>query len=261
MDADRKNVFHDVEDRKISEFKRDNEGVVSDIKHFVTGFAAFNKAMPDESQHIFRQVIIQAAQIGTVPRQDYLQGDAGLEPIWKFETSGVTVSKRIFHPGRGERLTGADFFISKEVSRVTRGVTAVQTKRNRAKDFFEFGERDINQLARFRQYWRSAYYLMVDENVKPPLDCFLMVSEIEELLARSSGETYPGRPRHHSGVSQILRIPNSEVRQCCRGSRVFYEPFYSCRRGSQCDRDRVSQLALRYAEESNRIVIELRSRY
>ena len=56
------------------------------------------------------------------------------------------------------------------------------------KDYFEFHERDIHQFQRFSTLWRSTYYMMVDETVIPPADCFLTVGEIEALLG------YPPNP-------------------------------------------------------------------
>jgi hypothetical protein len=102
--------------------------VAEDVEHFVGSFSAFHQAMPDENQHILRQVMAQVMGAGKT-REGFLRGGAGLEPIWTIEKSGVEVSKRVFHPGRGEHAIGADFMISKKVTSGLTGITLVQVKR------------------------------------------------------------------------------------------------------------------------------------
>ncbi len=218
--------------------------IISDVQHFISLFTAFHEAMPDETQHTFRQVMRQIRETKNVPEETYLKGKTGLEPVWTFERSGVKVSKRLFHPGRGEHLTGADFFLSKKKTLKTVGVTAVQTKRNGGKRFFEFEQRDLDQLDKFSQSWRSAYYLMVDETVTPPIDCFITVYELEKLIARK--QTTPP-----------LKIQNSEVREYCRGSNIFYDAFYRCQRGSEYNEEKLMTVAFNYARLTKRVLIEL----
>jgi len=220
------------------------EEIVSDVHHFIGLFTAFHKAMPDETQHIFRQVIKQIRETKNVPEETYLKGKTGLEPVWTFEKSGVRVSKRIFHPGRAERFTGADFFLSKKKTLKTVGITAVQTKRNRGKQFFKFEQRDLDQLDKFSQSWRSAYYLMVDETVTPPSDCFITVYELKRLTAWN--QTTPP-----------IKIPNSEVRRFCRGSNLFYNAFYRCQRGSEYNEEELMTVAFNYAKLTKRVLVEL----
>ena len=92
-------------------------------------FSAFHKAMADENQHIIRQVIKQIRE-GRDYREEFREGETGLEPIYTHERSGVPVSKRVSHPGKGEHLTGIDFLLSKTSRKGQTGVTVVQVKRN-----------------------------------------------------------------------------------------------------------------------------------
>jgi hypothetical protein len=218
--------------------------IINDVQHFISLFTAFHAAMPDETQHTFRQIIRQIRETKNVPEETYLKGKTGLEPIWTFERSGVKVSKRIFHPGRGERLTGADFFLSKKKTLKTVRVTAVQTKRNGGKPFFKFEQRDLDQLEKFSQSWRSAYYLMVDETVTPPIDCFITVYELKRLIA-------------HNQTAPPIKILNSEVREYCRGSNLFYDTFYRCKRGSEYNEEELMIVAFNYAKLTKRVLIEL----
>ena len=220
------------------------ENIIEDIQHFIGLFSRFYEAMPDENQHIFRQVIKQIKEAQKFPEEENIKGKTGIEPIWTFEKSGVKVSKRVFHPGRGERRTGADFVLSKKKTTNTVGVTAVQTKRNRGKSYFEFDQRDLSQLKKFSAYWRSAYYLIVDEAVSPPIDCFIRVNELKRLIARR--QTAPP-----------IRIPNSDVRQYYRDSNVFYDAFYKCRRGSEYTEDKLVNVSLYYVRLTKRVLIEL----
>ena len=127
------------------EFSKD---IIRDVQYFIGLFSKFHEARPDENQHIFRQIIRQIKEAKNLPNEDYLKGKTGIEPIWTFE-NGAKVSKRIFHPGRGEHENGADFVLSKKKTTDAVGVTAVQTKRNRGKSYFEFDQRDLKQLKKF----------------------------------------------------------------------------------------------------------------
>jgi len=218
------------------------ENIVSDVQHFIGLFTMFHEALPDETQHTFRQVIKQIREAESIPSETYLKGKTGIEPVWTFKKSGVTVSKRIFHPGHGEHLTGADFVLSKKKI-FTIGVSAVQTKRNGGKKYFEFGQRDFNQLKKFSLHWRSAYYLMVDETYTPPLDCFITVDELKRLILN---QTTPP-----------IKIPNSEVRKYCRGSNLFYDAFYGCWRGSDYTDDELLNIAFNYVKLTKRVLVEL----
>ncbi len=215
--------------------------MIEDVEHFVGSFSAFHQAMPDENQHILRQVINQVSEAGRL-RTGFLRGGAGLEPIWTFEKNGVEVSKRVFHPGKGEHAIGADFMISKKVTPGLTGITLVQVKRNRGNQYYEFRQRDLDQFHWFSRWWGSAYYMMVDETIVPPADCFLTVWEIENLL---------GNPPRPSQVSNV------DVRRSCRGPNVFYGAFYSCWRGSRLGERLVINRALSYTSETKRILLEL----
>lgn len=218
--------------------------IIEDVQHFVELFSRFHKAMPDENQHIFRQVIKQIEETKNLPEETYVKGKSGIEPVWTFKKSGVKVNKRIFHPGYGEHETGADFALSKKMAINTLGITAVQTKRNKGKNYFEFDQRDLSQLNRFSSYWRSAYYLMVDETVLPPIDCFITVDELKRLIAQRR-------------TTSPIRIPNSDVRQYCRGPNIFYDAFYKCRRGSVYTEDELIKVAIFYVKSTKRVLIEL----
>jgi len=109
------------------------ENIVEDVQRFIGLFSNFHEAMPDENQHTFRQVIKQIKETKNLSEEAYLKGKTGMEPVWTFEKSGVKVSKRVFHPGRGEHETGADFVLSKKKTMDTLGITAVQTNETEAK--------------------------------------------------------------------------------------------------------------------------------
>jgi len=214
------------------------------VFHFVSLFSDFHKAFPDENQHIFRHVIEQIFEKGTKVEQEYIKGEKGQEPVWKITRNDKTIYKRIFHPGSGERITGADFALFKRKALGSMGVTAVQVKRNHGREVFEFEERDLKQLQRFLGLCRSAYYLMVDETVSPPLDCFIMASELRNIIL-TSGNTPP------------IRVPNSEVRKYCRGLSMFYDSFYRCFRGSTYEISGYLELVQEYVSMTNRVVVEL----
>jgi len=94
----------------------------------------------------------------------------------------------------------------------------------------------------------SAYYMMVDETVLPPSDCFLTIWEIDELLG------YPSA----SPKSNIrIHVKNANVREYCRGPNIFYEAFYACRRGSRLDDKRMIGKAIKYVLETKRVLVEL----
>lgn len=174
-------------------------------------------------------------------------GKTGQEPIWVFKRKGIEVYKRLFHPGRGERITGADFALFKEVPPLKIGATAVQVKRNRRRSFFEFAKRDLKQLATFANSWGSTYYLMVDETNQPPLDCFITTHELYTLIGQIN-------------TPPPVKIPNHSVRRYCRGSNLFYDLFYRCNRGSKYIPKELSALAMSYILKTKRVVIELSTR-
>jgi len=219
------------------------EGRSQDIKHFVNTFCDFHRAFPDENQHIFGQIYAQI-QKAEKHDKDYIPSDKGQEEIWIFERSGIRVCKRVFHPGSGERPVGVDFAIYKEIKSSKVGVTAVQVKRNRNRDFFEFRQRDLDQLSKLAQFWGSAYYLMVDETIKPPLHCFLTVSELNSLILQV-------------GCPPPVRLQNEDVRKHCRGLNNFYDLFYRCNRGSAYMPKDYNANMLKYIQKTKRTVVEL----
>lgn len=214
------------------------------VTHFVSLFCDFQEAYPNENQHIIRQVMEQVLRPDTRMDTEYARSEHGQEPIWTFQRGEKTVRKRVFHPGRGETISGADFVLQKRINSRTVGITAVQVKRNRGKGYFQFEQRDIYQLNRFADFCRSAYYLMVDESVSPPADCFLTVYEVKKLISNTKG-------------CQPVRIPNSEVRKYCRGPHIFYDAFYKCLRGATYAVRYYLDSAWQYTLSTRRVLVEL----
>jgi hypothetical protein len=189
------------------------------VTHFISLFCDFHKAYPNENKHIIRHVMEQVLRPNTRMDVEYAQSKRGQEPICTFERGEKNVRKRVFHPGRGETISGADFVLQKKTNLRTVGGIAVQVKRNRGKGYYEFERRDIDQLERLADFCRSAYYLMVDESVSPPIDCFLTVYEVRKLISNATGRL-------------PIKISNSEVSKHCRGPNIFYDAFYKCQRGA-----------------------------
>ncbi|HUW49341.1 MAG TPA: hypothetical protein VMW36_11415, partial [Patescibacteria group bacterium] len=187
------------------------EDIALDTKDFVNTFCEFHKAFPDENQHIFGQITAQIKKSDEF-EEGFIPSKKGQEEIWVFRRGNVRVYKRVFHPGAGERPVGADFVLYKKTKSSKVGATAVQVKRNRNKNYFEFDGRDLKQLSKLRKFWRSAYYLMVDETVHPPLYCFLTVDEVAYLV-------------NQAGSKPPVKIMNKDVRMYCRGLENFYELF------------------------------------
>jgi hypothetical protein len=219
------------------------EDISQDTQHFVNTFCDFHKAFPNENQQIFGQVYEQIKR-AEKHNEGYVRSDKGQEEIWTFESSGVTVYKRVFHPGPGEGPVGVDFALYKEVKPSKVGATAVQVKRNRNRDFFEFQQRDLDQLSKLAKYWGSAYYLMVDETTQPPLYCFLTVTEVDILIGQTGG-------------IPPVKVLNKDVRRYCRGLDNFYDLFYSCNRGSSVIPKDYDANLISYLKETRRVVVEL----
>jgi hypothetical protein len=219
------------------------EDISQDTQHFVNTFCDFHKAFPSENQQIFGQVYEQIKRADK-HNEDYIRSDKGQEEIWTFESSGMTVYKRVFHPGPGEGPVGVDFALYKEVKPSNVGATAVQVKRNRTRNFFEFQQRDLDQLRKLAKYWGSAYYLMVDETTQPPLYCFLTVTEVDVLIGQA-------------GRIPPVKVLNKDVRRHCRGLDNFYDLFYSCNRGSSVIPKDYDANLVSYLRETRRVVVEL----
>jgi hypothetical protein len=219
------------------------EDIARDTKDFVNTFCDFHKAFPNENQHIFGQIW---AQMKKAEKSDdnFITGEKGQEQIWTFEKNQIRVYKRVFHPGPGEGPVGVDFALYKETKSSKVGATAVQVKRNRNKDYFEFLQRDLDQLAKLTRFWGSAYYLMVDETIQPPLYCFLTVNEVASIINQTGGKL-------------PVRILNKEVRKYCRGLNNFYDLFYSCNRGSSYVPKDYSANIVDYIKKTKRIIVEL----
>ena len=52
-------------------------------------------------------------------------------------------------------------------------------------------------------------------------------------------------------------ISNNLIRQYCRGTNVFYDAFYRCRRSSKTEEEDLVSNIEDYVEESDRAVVEL----
>jgi len=222
------------------------EDISQDTKDFVNTFCAFHRAFPSENQHIFDQIYEQIRKAEKYDK-DYIPSEKGQEEIWTFERSGVKVLKRVFHPGPGEGPVGVDFALYKMMKPSKVGVTAVQVKRNRGRGFFEFLQRDLDQLSKLAQYWGSAYYLMVDETIQPPLYCFLMVNEVDSLI-------------HQAGGLAAVRVLNKDVRNHCRGLDNFYDLFYRCGRGSLSMPEDYNAKIINYIQKTRRAIVEISAR-
>lgn len=222
-----------------------SENIFQDVKDFTNTFCTFQKAYPNENQHIFDQIFKQIMKAEKSDEQ-YIETDKGQEVIWIFEKNGLKVIKRVFHPSpTGEGPSGADFVLYKMTTSGVK-VTAVQVKRNRNQQFFKFEERDLEQLEKLAS-WGSAYYLMVDETTKPPLYCFLTVNEIFGLVGRSNKK-------------RSVEIPNAEIRNYCRGINQFYGLFYKCIRGSKYTPENYGIQIIDYIMETKRAVVEISTR-
>jgi hypothetical protein len=225
-----------------------SEGEIkADIKDFTSTFGGFYRAFPDENQHIFDQVYEQVRS-ADVNYKEYLSGERGQEEIWVFEKNGVKVFKRVFHPGSGEKASGVDFALYKKVSQTKIGITAVQVKRNRGKEYFEFDQRDLTQRNRLENLWGSAYYLMVDETVgPPPLYLFVSASDLSLIIEGIAKEP-------------PVKIPNEYIRRHGRGLDLFYRSFYGGSMGSQAaPKDYLATIEM-FTRRSKRTLVEISTR-
>ena len=223
-----------------------------DIADFVKSLGDYLGATPNENQSILTHVLKQIQQGAILKDVKNLEGKRGYEPIIILEAKGKKIAKRIFHP---LDIKGADFAISKELKPGSLGITAVQVKRNHKQSSFTFREDDktkeLTQLRKFRE-WQSGYYLMIDETTNPPLDCFVRTSELVSIIESISGKNV----LHNNNLKRV-NVPNYIVHQYCRGSRVFYEAFYACRRGATIKIDNFLTAADSYVLETNRSLVEL----
>lgn len=85
---------------------------------------------------------------------------------------------------------------------------------------------------------------MVDGTTKPPLHCFLTVSELNSLILQVEG-------------LPPVRLQNEDVRKHCRGLNNFYDLFYRCNRGSAYMPKDYNANMINYVQETKRTVVEL----
>lgn len=225
----------------------------ADIKDLVSSLGRFIAASPNENQYIITQIFRQIEEGAEFKEIDYLEGDRGYEPVITLEASGITIAKRIFHPRNGP--TGADFAISKlELPRHI-GISVVQVKRNHGKQSFSLVEdkskHEIDQLRRLHRSFGSSYYLMIDETRRPPAECFVMTSELVSIINEITG-----RSVLYQDIKRVS-IPNDTIQRYCRSTRMFYRPFYACRRGSRKRIADFMKTASEYSFEAKRLLIEI----
>ena len=84
----------------------------------------------------------------------------------------------------------------------------------------------------------------MDETFRPPLDCFLAVSELHALISPYTS-------------TKSIKIPNADIRKYCRGAYSFYKLFYDCNRGSKQVLNNYLNLAISYVQNTKRVLIEL----
>jgi hypothetical protein len=222
-----------------------------DTDSFLRGFSDYIPAQPNENDYILTHILKQLKQGATLGEEDYLKGKHGYEPVIVLKAKGKRILKRIFHP---LDYKGADFAVSKTRKDGSFGFSVIQVKRNHGNQSYTLSEnsstKEITQLKVFSK-WRSGYYLMVDETTNPPTDCFITCRELIGLIESSSGKRFP-----FDGLTRV-NILNADVKKYCRGTRVFYEAFYSCWRGATLKTDKFVQRAFEYVDETNRALVEL----
>jgi len=222
-----------------------------DVSGFVRGLGDFLKASPNENQYILTQILKQIKEGAEFREIRHLEGEHGYEEIVVLEARGLTIAKRIFHP---RDVAGVDFAVSKLDPAGQIGTSVVQVKRNRGKPAFTLVENskthELTQLRKIRK-WRSSYYLMVDETNKPPLDCFVLTSELVFMI-----QTITGRKISDRSLRRV-NIPNKTVHKYCRGTHMFYKSFYDCRRGSWTKMSVFQEKAVEYVSETMRALVEV----
>lgn len=223
----------------------------TDVADFLKGLGDYLEASPNENQYILGHILKQIKEGAKFRDIDYLEGKRGYEPVIVLEAGRKKIVKRIFHP---KDVTGADFLISKLDKPGYIGVSAVQVKRNHGRNFFTFIEgdktRELTQLRNFSQ-WSSGYYLMIDETSKPPVDCFVLTSELVSMI-----QTVTGQNVLYRNLTRV-DIPNQLVHKYSRGSRVFYKAFYDCRRGAWIETSAYLKDASDYVSKTMRSLVEI----
>ena len=175
-------------------------------------------------------------------RFERIKGKHGFENVIVVEGKGVTIYKRLFHTSSAEKINGVDFVFTK-MKRSRLYELAVQVKRNHNHKSFGFDSRDHKQLEKFSKYFPYGYYLFVDETGSDPTYCFLRISELKKILEE---------------IGNKQSISNNLIKKYCRGSVIFYESFYRCRRGSKPKQKLpFIEKTKQYVEETERVVVEL----
>lgn len=212
-----------------------------DSKDFTNSLGSYHEITYSETNIIYEHVYNQTISPDFHKEHEMLRGPNGFEPIITIKGKGIIIQKRIFHTSNAETVTGADFILTKRKGS-KQFELAIQVKRNRRKPSFEFNSRDSEQLNRFASYFPFGYYMFVDEMGDMPQYCFVTVREIKKILNK---------------IGDKKSIPNSEIKEYCRGAKMFYDSFYLCRRGSRINESFFVSNIKEYVDESNRIIIEL----
>jgi len=197
--------------------------------------------------HILKQ-LQQGAKLDS---EEYVKGTHGYEPVIVLDVKGQKVFKRIFHP---RDYKGADFAVSKIRKDGSFGFSVVQVKRNHGNQQFTLIENkythEITQLVEFSK-WSSGCYLLIDETTNPPTDCFVTSQELIAIIEFNTGRNFP-----FNSMPKI-DIPNADVRKYYRGTRIFYEAFYTCWRGATLKPGAFVDAALEYVDKTDRALVEL----
>jgi len=222
-----------------------------EIKNLVRGLGTYFQARPNENQNIFDHIFKQVREgWAEIKNPDYIRSKEGYEVVTTVEAKGILIKKRIFHP---RDFKGADFALSKRYRDGSFGVTVVQVKRNHAKNNFTFVEtkntKEITQLRNMYNYWGSSYYLLIDEIINPPNDMFIRTKDLCSIIRNITSTSLRNVTR--------VNVPNTTVRNYARGSYVFYDAFYKCRRGSRITFDAFSTDSLDYVNQTSRALVEI----
>jgi hypothetical protein len=222
--------------------------VREDVTVFLNTFGEYHQATPNENQYILNHIMKQIDFGAKKKPEEYMEGERGYESVTVFQKGNVTIKKRIFHP---RDVQGVDFLITKYTKNKEIGFVALQVKRNHGNTFFDFQNRDINQLRKFYYHWPNGYYLFVNEVPRPPSSCFVRVSEVLGILVNAS------QNQNILNNPQPTKIPNNSVENYCRGLILFYDLFYSCNRGEKSWPQAFIKRLTDYVKQNFRIVVEL----
>lgn len=215
--------------------------IKKDSRDFATSFGSYHELANSETNLIYDHIYSQATSKDFQKNTEYEKGPRGFEPIHTIKGKGIEIRKRVFHTSHLETMNGVDFLLTKRKGN-THFEIAIQVKRNANQASFTFGERDQGQLDRFSSFYPHGYYMFIDETGDTLKYCFVMISEVKNILKQI-------------GVKKS--IPNDLIHKYCRGTNVFYDAFYKCRRGSKIAEDDFILNVESYVKESDRAAVEI----